>query len=184
MSLASPGSGDELEKEQQGNKKKPRAYPAADPRKDPDEWNAPDTIAYFRIRWKEAFPGEMLAERKMHTYKQVAARIAWLQIQKHPISTMKKVIDYLFDNWGEGLPDRIKWEDSRPTESILATMWFFEKVFKEVTYGKSGKPRLDAYDEEAAKEAREINTATWAMPEKNSPPTTDGGEKDHADQIN
>jgi hypothetical protein len=159
LSLSSPGSGEALEEVQQGRKKvkKPRKIRGGDPDKDPEEWDAYDALAYFKRKWGKTFPGEITPERKAHIPRQVNGRIAWLKIEKHSASAMKRVIDHIFDNWKDGLADKIKWDGSRPAYGILASTWYFEKVFRLVEYGPTGKPRHDAYDAEAAKRAEEVD---------------------------
>lgn len=156
-SLGVPGSGDALEEVQQGRKKvkKPRKIRGGDPDKDPEEWDAYDAMAYFKRKWGKTFPGEIVPERKAHIPRQINGRIAWLKIEKHPASAVKRIIDHIFDNWNDGLADKIKWDGSRPAYGILASTWYFEKVFRLVEYGPTGKPRHDAYDAEAAKRAEE-----------------------------
>lgn len=156
-SLGAPGSGDALEEVQQGRKKvkKPRKIRGGDPDKDPGEWDAYDAMAYFKRKWGKTFPGEIVPERKAHIPRQINGRIAWLKIEKHPASAVKRIIDHIFDNWNDGLADKIKWDGSRPAYGILASTWYFEKVFRLVEYGPTGKPRHDAYDAEAAKRAEE-----------------------------
>ena len=157
LSLCVPGSGEALEETQQGRKKpkKERKIRGGDADKDPEEWDAYDALAYFKRKWGKVFPGEIVPERKAHIPRQINGRIAWLKIEKHPVSAMKRVLDHIFDNWQDGLADKIKWDGSRPAYGIIASTWYFEKVFRLVEHGPSGKPRVDAYDEESAKRARE-----------------------------
>jgi hypothetical protein len=159
LSLVPPGSGADLEETQQGRKKikKPRKIRGGDPDKNADEWDAYDALAYFKRKWGKTFPGEIMPERKAHIPRQVNGRIAWLKIEKHPAGAMKRVIDHIFDNWQDGLADKIKWDGSRPAYGIIASTWYFEKVFRLVEYGPTGKPRHDAYDAEAAKRAEEVD---------------------------
>jgi hypothetical protein len=157
LSLAAPGSGEALEEVQQGRKKpkKERKIRGGDPDKDPEEWDAYDAMAYFKRKWGKTFPGEIVPERKAHIPRQINGRIAWLKIEKHPASAMKRVIDHVFDNWKDGLADKIKWDGSRPAYGILASTWYFEKLFRLTEYGPTGKPKHDAFDKESAKRAQQ-----------------------------
>lgn len=130
---------------------------------DPDrplkEWQAQDAIGYFRLRFQRAWPGEGAPDVQVHDLVNVKGRLTWLDNEPGcDRGIMREVLDWLFDRWGDGLPARIRWKDSRPALALLTTTRLFEALVRDWRVrGKVGI-RHDEYD---AEEAKKYPTVGW-----------------------
>jgi hypothetical protein len=126
------------------------------PERKPEEWTAYDALHYFIARHREKWPKETapgITEPKDPAA--VRFRLLWLKGEKQSVSVMKEVIDYIFDKWDTGIPDRFKW-GPRPGFPLIETGSIFERLLSELRHGipganKDPKRKIDSWNPEKAK---------------------------------
>ena len=158
--------GDEDEKPERRSRARKNTLPPAHPNKDPDTWKTPDVVQYFKYRWLEAWPPEGKSDLPT-AYPPILAgirgRLAWLDAEGIPRGAVRRMVDHLFDNWGDDLRERFRWEDTRPSFLLISKVWHFEQLAREIGVvkklsprkGAKGGPTHDSYDADAAKRSRE-----------------------------
>jgi hypothetical protein len=142
--IDAPGSAAEMENPaKKTDKIRKRAM--YDPAVPVARWRASDAVGYFRYQFHRAWPKEGAPDVSLKDMKMVGNRMAWLDAEKLGPEMMLKAIDYIFEKWSNGLPNRLKWRTARPSLALLETAYFFETIVKEIQHGPRRKS-VDEYD--------------------------------------
>jgi hypothetical protein len=137
--------------------KKAKVRGLYDPSKDPSDWNGNDLVGYFREQFKRTFPGEGAPDVMISDLGAAKRRIVWMRNEEMDVALAKKAVDHLFSNWGNGLPARLRWKDSRPSMALIEHSRLFERIVREVQSGPGGGAPGDSFtasDEEVERYKR------------------------------